>query len=73
MTLSSAYIEVFIRGEKSGGKCPDTTTNTHTVVCITLTEGVVSRFLFRGVATALPDLCVWEPLAGSSSSTDLPL
>ncbi len=22
MTLSSAYIELFIRGEKSGGKCP---------------------------------------------------
>jgi len=24
MTLSSAYIELFIRGEKSGGKCPNT-------------------------------------------------
>jgi len=24
MTLSSAYIELFIRGEKSGGKCLDT-------------------------------------------------
>jgi len=22
MTLSLAYIELFIRGEKSGGKCP---------------------------------------------------
>ena len=22
MSLSSAYIELFIRGEKSGGKCP---------------------------------------------------
>src|SRR6218665_3309229 len=45
MTLNSAYIEPFIRGEKSGGKCPGEMSGYH--CCGKHCELLLNRFLIK--------------------------